>query len=60
MDKESELSACPVVSFVPQLSVSQIVHGIKAHVQALTIETRTGSRRIKAIPKRPAGVATAG
>jgi len=32
----------------------------KAHVAALTIETRTGSRRIKAIPKRPAAVETIG
>ena len=28
----------------------------KAHVASLTVESRTGSRRIKAIPKRPAAV----
>lgn len=32
----------------------------KTHVMALTTETRTGSRRIKAIPKRPAAVERAG
>lgn len=28
----------------------------KAHVASLTVETRSGSRRIKAIPKRPAAI----
>ena len=46
LDKVLELATVPIGALENLLG--------KAHVASLTVEARTGSRRIKAIPKRPA------
>lgn len=51
LDKVLDLAVVPIGALENLLG--------KAHVMSLTVETRTGSRRIKAIPKRPAAVVTA-
>lgn len=50
LDKVLEIATVPIGALENLLG--------KAHVETLTVQVRSGSRRIKAIPKRPAAIAT--